>query len=586
MGESRSDTARRRNRRSLVIAVAVLAMLLPTAAFAQDDPDPRVGLAPGLFNAGEAISNLEKTNTWTKDQGTFWNPASPGSSSYWISDIAFQGDLIALGNFWGFQLFDNSNPEAPVLLTEVVCPGGQGDPTLYGNLLFRSVEGTNGRADCGTQGNSGDTAAATRFRGVQIFDISNLAMPVQVGGVQLCRGSHTHTLVRDPDDAANVYIYNGGTAGVSNSGTNTHCNSGGATTVRPSQWMTEVIRVPLANPAAAEVINEARLFTDPATGAVNGLGSVNHCHDLTSYPEIDLIAGACQGRGLLIDTSDVANPKRIDAVADSNFAYWHSATFSNDGTKVVFTDELGGGTGARCRVTDPLYLGANAIYDVVQTDDGPRLSFQSYYKMPAVQTSQENCVAHNGTLIPVPGRDIMSQAWYQGGVSLFDFTDSANPVEIAYFDRGPVGATLLTGGFWSVYWHNGRLYGSEIARGLDTFKLVESEHLSAAEIAAAEEITTGRTNAQDQVSYEWGPSLNVIGAYRDQLARIDGISAREVIRVDDFLDDAEAATTRQQLLAAAAYGYHLADRLDPATQGDLIDAVLLVADDLYAQARP
>ncbi len=568
--------------------VSLLALILPTAAFAQgEEPDPRIGLATGLFDAGEAISNLEKVDTWRKDQGTFWNPDSPGSSSYWVSDMAYQGDILALGNFWGFQLFDNSDPENPTLLTEVVCPGGQGDPTLYGNLLFRSVEGNNSRIDCGTQGNSGATAAETRFRGIQIFDISDLDDPVRVGGVQLCRGSHTHTMVMDPNDDEHVYIYNSGTSGSgTNSGTNTHCNAGGADTERPSRWMTEVIKVPLANPAAAEVVNESRLFTDPETGAVNGLGNVNHCHDITAYPEIGLAAGACQGRGLLIDITDPANPVRLDAVADSNFSYWHSATWSNDGSKVIFTDEWGGGTGARCRVGDPMEWGANAIFDVLQTEDGPRLDFKSYYKLPVVQTSQENCVAHNGTLIPIPGRDILSQAWYQGGVSLFDFTDSENPVEIAYFDRGPVAASLLTGGFWSVYWHNGLLYGSEIARGLDTFKLVESEHLSAAEIAAAEEVTFHRTNAQAQVSYEWGPSLNVIGAYRDQLARIDGISAREVIRVDDFLDDAEAATTRQQLLAAAAYGYHLADRLDQATQGDLIDAVLLVADDLYAQARP
>ena len=208
----------------------------------------------------------------------------------------------------------------------------------------------------------------------------------------------------------------------------------------------------------------------------------NQCHDITVFPEIGLAAGACSGNGILLDICDPVNPVRLDQVVDKNFAYWHSATFNNDGTKVIFTDEWGGGTRPRCRATDLPTWGADAIFDIVDR----KLRFEGYYKMPAPQTEQENCVAHNGSLIPVPGRDIMVQAWYQGGVSVFDFTDSANPVEIAFFDRGPIDAKqLVSGGYWSTYWYNGHIYGAEIARGIDVFRLKPSEHLSQNEIDAA-----------------------------------------------------------------------------------------------------
>ncbi len=596
----------------MAVLFALFTLVLPAAAFAQD-PDPRIGLAPGAWDAGEAISGLEKDGRFDKRDGTFFNPANLGDFGFVNSDLALQGNYAYMGNFNGFQVFDISNPGNPILRTEVVCPGGQGDPSVFGNLLFMSVEETRGRVDCGTQGNPAG-AQPDRFRGVRIFNIANPLAPTLVGGVQLCRGSHTHTVVEDLNDPNNIYIYNSGTSSQRDPGEAVSTPSGmmtgrcgmvDATGPNPSMWMTEVIRVPLANPAAAAVVNEARLFRDPVTGAVNGLQNApqtpnhpsgmawgptpatNTCHDITAYPEIGLAGGACQGNGILIDISDPANPVRLDAVADPVFAYWHSATFNNDGTKVLFTDEWGGGTAARCRVTDHPSWGANALFDIVQTPDGPDMQFRSYYKLPVPQTTNENCVAHNGSLVPIPGRDIMVQSWYQGGISLLDFTDTANPHEIAYFDRGPISGTgLVLGGFWSSYWYNGRMIASEIARGMDVFTLSETDDVSAAEIAAALEITSTRINAQAQESYGWGPSLNVIGAHRDQLIRSGDISDREVIRVDDFLEDAAAATNRRQLLAAAAYGYHIADRLDPATQGLLIDAVLLVADDLYSRARP
>ncbi len=509
-------------------AAALLAIsLTPSSAAAQQEPDPRVGLDPGWLDAETAIRNLEHRAHHDKPEG-FVDPTNPGSFAFVTSDIAFGGDHAFVGNFHGFNIYDIADPADPTIVTNVVCPGGQGDMSVHGDLLFMSVEESRARVDCGA-----DPTVGTRFQGVRVFDISDVANPVQVAAVQTCRGSHTHSLVPDPD-TGNVYVYVSGTAGVRPALTLAGCNNNPATGENPSRWRIDVIKVPLAAPETAAVVGGPRLFTDPETGAIDGLQNApqtplhpsgspwsptpitDACHDITTFPEIGLAAGACEGNGILIDISDPENPVRIDEVADPNFAYWHSATLSNDGTKVIFTDEWGGGTGARCRETDQPQWGADAIFDIV---DG-QMQFASYYKLPVPQTVSENCVAHNGSLLPVPGRDILVQAWYQGGISLIDFTDSANPVEIAFFDRGPISSTsLVLGGFWSAYWYNGNIYGSEIARGFDVFGLLPSEHMSEAEIAAAGEAQLDEFNAQHQTAFTWAPSFAVARARFDQLAR-------------------------------------------------------------------
>jgi len=454
--------------------------------------------------------------------------------------------------------------------------------SVYGDLLFMSVEETRGRIDCGTQGASG-AVNLERFRGVRIFDISDLSNPVQLPGVQTCRGSHTHTLVTDPADPNNIYIYNSGTSGVRPAAELEGCvnappSTAPVTTGNPTQWRIDVIKVPLAAPATAAVVSQPRIFTDPATGAFNGLQNAptqplhpagvpyspspntNTCHDITAYPEIGLAAGACQGNGILLDISDPANPVRIDAVADPNFSYWHSATFNNDGTKVIFTDEWGGGTSARCRSFDQPEWGANALFDIV---DG-KLEFASYYKLPAEQTSQENCVAHNGSIVPVPGRDIMVQAWYQGGVSIIDFTDTANPTEIAFLDRGPINTPnptgLNLGGYWSTYWYNGNVLGSEIARGFDTLALLPSGQMSANEIAAAGEIQLDEFNAQLQTKLVHDPSFAVARSYVDQAERAGDLSAKALSEVRKHVDQAE------NLADGAAAGRSVAAQLDNAAR--------------------
>jgi hypothetical protein len=510
----------------LAAATVLVIGIIPGPASA--DPDPRIGLGAGWLDAQSAISNLQMVSHLDKPDG-FVNPANPGDFAFVTSDLAFRGNHVFMGNYNGFNIVDISDPAHPAITTSVVCPGGQGDLSVVGDLLFMSVEQSRGRVDCGTDPNVG-----IRFQGVRVFDISDLANPVQVAAVQLCRGSHTHSVVTDPDDPSNVYIYVSGTTGVRPESTLAGCNNNPAAGENPSRWRIDVIKVPVANPEQAMVVNQPRLFADPQSGAVDGLQNApqtpthpsggpwgptpitDACHDITALPALGIAAGACEGNGILIDISDPANPARLDAVSDPGFAYWHSATFSNDGKKVLFTDEWGGGTGPRCRETDRPEWGANAIFNIV---DG-KMEFASYYKLPVPQTLQENCVAHNGSVIPVPGRDIMVQAWYQGGISLMDFTDAANPREIGYFDRGPVSATaLVAGGFWSAYWYNGQIYASELARGFDALKLQPSEHLTAAEIAAAGEVRLAEFNAQHQPKLTWAPSFAVARARFDQLRR-------------------------------------------------------------------
>ncbi len=544
----------------MMVAVAGLSLLgltVPLAGSAQQDP--RVGLAPGYFPWTEAASNMELVDN---DPRVAPFDAAPGNFGFVNSDLAFSGDRAIVGSFNGFQVYDISDNEAPALRSSFVCPGGQGDVSVYGNLLFMSVEETRGRIDCGTQGAPG-TVNAERFRGVRIFDISDIDAPVQLPGVQTCRGSHTHSIVTDPDDPNNIYIYNSGTAGVRSPLELAGCNNVNSNNPAPNfdttatQWRIDVIRVPLANPATAAIVSQPRIFIDPATGALNGLQNTvpgtlhpsgtaysplpntNTCHDITSFPARELVAGACQGNGILLDVSDPVNPVRLSAVSDPNFSYWHSATFNNDGTKVMFTDEWGGGTSARCRSTDQPQWGADALFDIV--DD--QLQFRSYYKMPAVQTTTENCVAHNSSIVPVPGRDILVQAWYQGGVSVIDFTDTANPVEIAYFDRGPINTPnptgLNLGGLWSTYWYNGMIHGTEIARGFDTFRLLPNAMLSEDEIAAASEAHLTEFNAQHQPMIVLDPSFRVVGAYFDQAVRAGDLDAKTAGKINHDIDKAE-----------------------------------------------
>ena len=572
---------------------------LPPGMTGSDVNDPRAKLSPGLYNAGETAMGMKHLLLLKKPSAFQLGTSDPDDPkvqkmlsqmggnavakipkamhlviaqlAFANSDLAFQGNYLFQGNFYGMNIYDISNPAKATLVTSMVCPGGQGDVSVYKNLMFMSVETPNGRIDCGTQGfppgppptpeeekekkRPVPAAQKDRFRGVRIFDISDIKNPKQVAAVQTCRGSHTHTLVIDPNDKENVYIYVSGTSFVRRPEELAGCSAGEEPDKDPNTalFRIDVIKVPLAAPQDAKIVSNPRVFIDPRTGAINGLNNggthgkngkeekakdTNQCHDITVYSAIGLAAGACSGNGILLDIKDPVNPKRVDAVNDPNYSYWHSASFSNDGTKVVFTDEWGGGLGARCRPTDPNKWGADAIFDL----SNDKLTFQSYYKMPAAQSDTENCVAHNGSLIPVPGRDIEVQAWYQGGVSVMDFTDPAHPFEIAYFDRGPIDPKMLVlGGDWSAYWYNGYIYGSEIARGLDVFELTPSKFLTQNEIDAARSVRVNELNVQNQQKIEWPASLTVAKAYLDQLSRSQALPDTKVAALRKAIASAESS---------------------------------------------
>jgi hypothetical protein len=543
-----------------LLALTLVTALVASPAAAQQDAagrgsDPRVGLGGGFRDAKSAIKNMRLVGHGAKAQGWF-NPQSLGDFGFANSDLAFQGNLVFQGGWRGWNAWDISDPAAPKIRASHVCQGGQGDPSVHGNLLFISVEDLAGRLDCGTEGVA-DTVSLQRFRGVRIFDISDLDHPQQVAAVQTCRGSHTHTLVTDPRDTTYVYVYVQGTGPVRSPSELTGCVTSEQDKMS-SLFRIEVIRVPVAAPQNARIVNAPRVFAD-ASGKISGLwpggahgagtqetARTDQCHDITAYPAIGLAAGACSGNGILLDISNPALPKRIDQVIDKNFAYWHSATFNNMGTTVLFTDEWGGGTSPRCRDTDKMEWGADAIFTL---GADRKLKFASYYKMPAPQTAAENCVAHNGGLIPVPGRDIMVQAWYQGGVSVVDFTNPAKPVEIAYFDRGPMTEQLALGGYWSSYWYNGHVYASEIGRGLDIFELVPSEFLTQNEIDAAKSVRTNRLNAQLQERIYWPSSYSVAGSYLDQLKRGNGLPAARLSAIDGQLTSAKGLARLAQVEA-------------------------------------
>ena len=641
----------------MLLAAGVLVAAIPGAAQAPKSgaaptPDPRVGLAAGLFNAGTAAWNMRLVSTSPRPK-QLADSADPGDFGYINSDLAFKGHFVIQGNFHGIQVWDVFQPAHPMLVTSFICPEAQNDVSVYRNLLFVSSEDFNGRLDCGTQGIQ-DTVSKDRFRGVRVFDFSNIANPKQLANVQTCRGSHTHTLVTSPADTDNVYIYVSGGAPVRSPNELAGCSDlAPDKDANSERFRIEVIQVPLAHPEQAHVVSKPPILADLAapnahgempadsaaeaaqaateaaaarehggfTAVVKGFERVAgprfigmqldsivkarggtgaptaadtatlranfqaivdkfiaaqdsargprtgpvQCHDITVYPALGIAGGACAGYGVILDIRDPANPKRIAAAADSNFAFWHSATFSNDGSKVLFTDEWGGGLQPKCRATDKPEWGADALFTLSPAHDA--MTFQGYYKLPAAQTTNENCVAHNGSLIPVPGRDIMAQGWYQGGVSVFDWTDPAHPKEIAFFDRGPVDSTKLVGaGSWALYWYNGLLYSSELARGFDIYDLQPSAWLSQNEIDAAKSVHVDYLNVQDQQQIVWPASFVVARAYVDQLERGKGLSTVRIAAIRRSLTRAEGATGPARQRALTQLGTEL--QRDSATAGD------------------
>ena len=535
------------------------------ASAAAPNPDRRIGLKAGWWDAGQATWNMALVST-TPASDNFVNKSDPGDQRVWNSDLAFTGNYVIQGNFAGYQVWDVANSKSPKLKTWYLCIGSQSDVSVVGHLLFESTEATNARVDCSPAGVT-DTVSADRARGIRIYDITDIAHPKRLATVQTCRGSHTHTVLVDPKDKANVYVYVSGSAPVRSANELPGCfDTAPSDNPNTSRFRIEVIQVPLDHPEQARVVNRPAILADlapslghgemPADSAAQaermkamGINPATfrqaantgpiQCHDITLYPAIGLGGGACRGYGVLLDISDPKNPHRVGIASDTNFVGWHSVTFNNDGSKILFTDEWGGGTSPRCRSTDKMEWGADAIFSLQNN----QMTFHSYYKIPVAQLPVENCVAHNGSLIPVPGRDIMVQGWYQGGISVFDFTDPGKVKEIAYFDRGPMDAnTMYVSGSWSAYWYNGLIYSSEITRGLDILELKPSAWLTQNELDAAKLVHLNELNVQDQPKLEWPAAFVVARAYLDQLARDQGLAADRIATVRDALGRAEHAS--------------------------------------------
>jgi hypothetical protein len=549
----------------------VAPLVVPSLLAAQTYPstkDPRSNLKSGRMDAGEAAKNMRLVSFTPK-------PAEFDTArglTFINSDLAFKGKYVVQGNFAGFTIWDVSNPAKPTHVSTVSCITSQGDPSIYGNLLFVSAEGGGNRNDCAK---GGVQDPKDHMAGVRIYDISNAAQPKLVKNVQTCKGSHTHTIVPSYKDKDVIYIYVSGSQGARPETEMPGCKEGtDPADESNSLFRLDVIKVPLKNPEKAEVVTGARIFTglDPAPRAAGrpargggrpGRDSTapppaptgpRNCHDVTAYPAAKLLAGACGSYGLLVDISNPEKPVRLDAKSDTNFSLWHTAVFSNDGKKVVFTDEWGGGTSPMCQGNSMMEMGGNTILTI---DPKKKYKQHAYYKINTAQTAQENCVSHNGGLIPVPGRDIMVQGWYQGGVSVMDFTNADKPEELAYFDRGPIdppqgadvpvtssstgrpGQRGTIGGSWGAYYWNGYIYSSELDRGFDIMELQPSDQLSKNEIEAAKLVKFDEYNPQSQPKIVWPAAFPVVRSYIDQLVRGNGLSSDRTTAINSAVDAAE-----------------------------------------------
>ncbi|MEP6990968.1 MAG: hypothetical protein ABJA80_08575 [bacterium] len=556
---------------ALAAAPALHAQTYPTGN------DPRNGLKTGLLDAGSAISNMRLVSSTPK--AAEFDTAR--GLTFVNSDVAFGGGkYVYQGNFAGFSIWDVSNPAHPAKVSVVSCITSQGDPTIVGHLLFISAEGAGNRTDCAK---GGVQNPADHMAGVRIYDVSDARYPKLIKNVQTCKGSHTHTLIPSPTDKGVVYLYVSGSQGARPETELAGCKNGtDAADETNSMFRLDVIKVPLAHPEQAEVVTGARIFTDLApaphrSGALPGRvrpgapagpppapTGPRNCHDVTSYPAMHLLAGACGSYGLLVDISNPEKPVRLDAAADTNFSLWHTAVFSNDGSKVVFTDEWGGGTSPNCQATSMMEMGGNTILTIA---NGRKYTEHAYFKIPSAQSAQENCVSHNGGLVPVPGRDIMVQGWYQGGIDVSDFTDPDHPFELAYFDRGAVDAPPPAGdstansrtrgtiaGSWGAYYWNGYVYSSEMARGLDVLELLPSDKLSANELAAAKLVHFTDYNPQSQPHVTWPAAFPVVRSYLDQLVRDNGLSATRTTAISNALSAAQrqGGAARSRSLTALA----------------------------------
>ncbi|MBL0940374.1 MAG: hypothetical protein IBJ03_15875 [Gemmatimonadaceae bacterium] len=569
-----------------LLAATVVAPALMSAQTFPSSKDPRSTLKPGRFDAEIAISNMRHVSFSPK-------PAAFDTArglTFINSDLAFGTHYVYQANFAGFTIWDIKDPAKPVVMAAVRCTTSQGDPTIYGHLLFLSAEGAGNRKDCG---DGGVKDPKDHMAGIRIFDVSNPREPKLVKNVETCKGSHTHTLVPSPTDKNIIYLYVSGQQGARSEASMPGCKNGNdPKDPTNSLYQLDIVKVYLNAPEKSVVIPGARIFNDlggagecaryclppnPNRGtrpqpAENMPEGPRNCHDVTAYPEMNMLLASCSTHSILVDIKNPEKPFRINAMMDTNnFQGRHTAAFSNDAKKLIQTEEWGGGTGPMCQASSMQQLGGNTI---ISLDAQKRQTQRAYFKLPSAQAAEENCVAHNGGIIPVPGRDLYVQGWYQGGVNIMDFTDADNAFEIGYFDRGSInpprpvdvpaaaaaaaagvrGGGNTIGGSWGAYYWNGLIFSSELDRGMDILELTPSPQLSANEIAAAKLVRYEQFNPQSQPKYVWPAAFVVVRSYLDQLVRNQGLAADRTTAIDQALDVAEMKTglARGQALTALA----------------------------------
>ena len=557
----------------VLLAATLVAPSLMSAQTFPSSKDPRSGLKSGRYDAGVAEKNMRLISTVPK-------PApfdTVRGLTFINSDLAFRGNYVYQANFAGFSIWDITDPAKPVMTAVVRCITSQGDPTIYGNLLFLSAEGAGNRKDCG---DGGVQDPKDHMAGVRIFDVSNPKAPKLVKNVETCKGSHTHTLVPSPTNKRIIYLYVSGQQAARPETELAGCKNGtDAADPTNSLYQLDIIKVDLDKPEQATVIPGARIFTgldgasecrrycapvDPrraqrARPADDFLAAgPRNCHDVTAYPAMNLLAASCSTHSILVDISNPEKPFRINALADTNnFQGRHTAAFSNDGKKLIQTDEWGGGTGPMCQASSMIELGGNTV---ITLDGTKKQTQRAYFKLPSAQAAEENCVSHNGGIIPVPGRDLYVQGWYQGGISIMDFTSADSAFEVGYFDRGSIdpprpvdvpsaaaagmnpnvrGGGNVIGGSWGAYYWNGLVFSSELDRGMDILELTPSAELTANEIAAAKLVRFEEYNPQSQPKMTWPPAFVVVRSYLDQLVRGQGLASSRTTAIDAALTAAE-----------------------------------------------
>ena len=443
-----------------VVPLLVIAAMLPAARPAMADPTGPPGSGSGQDQHSrnmKLLGSSPKTGTTN-------------------SDLAFWGKIAYQGNYNGFRVIDISRPDRPSVLADVDCGSGQGDVTVWQNILVRSVDYPMTERSCAGE-RSPDPTLPGQFEGVQIFDVSDPRHPQLTKLVDTDCGSHTNTLIPDPAHGR-VLIY------VLSYFLLPGPKCGDGREANPLHAKFSIVSVPLTHPQDAAVVATPPIDAEPF--ALEGLGPTIGCHDVGVFMPLHLAAVACLSEAQLWDISDPLHPRTITRIQepDPGFEIWHSAAWTWDGKYIIFGDESDSGS---CHGDQTEMDGQVWFYRLGDLRQGGTTPVGSFL-IPRDQ-GDEYCSAHMFNVIPVENRYVLVSSWYGGGVDVIDFTDPAHAVEVGYYDV----ESPQQGSHWAAYWYNGFIYGSDIPNGFDTFLFSGRQRAGAKRF--------GHLNPQTQESY-------------------------------------------------------------------------------------